>query len=120
MVVFAGANDLRSGSAPHPPRKRGPPSPEGEGKGCGADSPEMGMKQSASCRVVEDADPYVISLAEFARSAKKSSHFSGDMCGGKTPSGVVRMGLLHAAAALRRDGSVSAHPFFLSKSKPLL
>ena len=30
------------------------------------------------------------------------------------------MGLLHAAAALRRDGSVSAPPFFLSKSKPLL
>ena len=33
---------------------------------------------------------------------------------------VVRMGLLHAAAALRRDGSVSAPPFFLSKSKPML
>ena len=42
------------------------------------------------------------------------------MCGGKTPSGVVRTGLLHAAAALRRDGSVSAPPFFLSKSKHLL
>ena len=40
------------------------------------------------------------------------------MCVGKTPRGVVRMGLLHAAAALKRDGSVSAHPFFLSKSKP--
>ena len=35
----------------------------------------MGMKQSASCRVVEDADPYVISLAEFARSAKKVKSF---------------------------------------------
>ena len=42
------------------------------------------------------------------------------MCGEKTPSGVVRTGMLHAAAALRRDGSVSAPPFFLSKSKHLL
>ena len=33
---------------------------------------------------------------------------------------VVRMGLLHDAAALRRDGSVSAPPFFLTKSKQTL
>ena len=33
---------------------------------------------------------------------------------------IVRMGLLHAAAALRRDGSVSAPPFFLTKSKQML
>ena len=33
---------------------------------------------------------------------------------------VVRTGLLHAAAALKRDGFVSAPPFFLSKSKQLL
>ncbi len=33
---------------------------------------------------------------------------------------VVRMGLLHAAAALRRDGSVSASPFFLSPASPVL
>ena len=26
--------------------------------GCGADSPENGMMAYASCRVVEDADPY--------------------------------------------------------------
>ena len=33
---------------------------------------------------------------------------------------VVRMDLLHAAAALRRDGSVSASPFFLSPASPVL
>ena len=52
------------------------------------------------------------SLAEFAQGAKKSNPFFRRH--------VVRMGLLHAAAALRRDGSVSAPPFFLSKSKPML
>ena len=53
----------------------------------GADSPGNGSAVGAFCRVVGDADPY---------------H--------------VRTGLLHAAAALTRDGSVSAPPFFLSKS----
>ena len=48
-------------------------------------------------------------LAEFARSTNKFKLFFRRH--------VVRMGLLHAAAALRRDGSVSAPPFFLSKSK---
>ena len=59
-------------------------------------------------------------LAEFVHSTKKINRFSGDMCGGKTPSGIVRTGLLHSAAALKRGGSVSAPPFFLSKSKRLL
>ena len=56
------------------------------------------------------------SLAEFApRKARINSDcFSGDM------RGIVRTGLLHAAAALRRVGFVSAPPFFLSQSKHLL
>ena len=74
----------------------------------------------AALRVVEDADPYEIASQSSRESAKKSNRFSGDMCGGKTPSGVVRMGLLHSAAALARDGYVSVPPFFLSKSKQLL
>ena len=37
-----------------------------------------------------------------------------------SPRAVVKMGLLHDAAALRRDGFVSAPPFFLSKSKLML
>ena len=60
-------------------------------------------------------------LAEFARKRECILiRFFGDMCGEKSPLGVVRTGLLHAAAALKHDCSVFAPPFFLSKSKHLL
>ena len=89
-------------------------------------------------RVVEDADPYAGSaqqeaplihrasavplsprgkarngcLAEFVRSTNPIKMFFRRH--------IVRPGLLHDAAALRRGGSVSAPPFFLTKSKRLL
>ena len=67
---------------------------------------------SGGLRDVEDAVPYEGRRAAEVVGPYKAKPWGGDaIC--------VRRNSLHAAAALTRDGFVSAPSFFLSKSNPL-
>ena len=75
--------------------------------------------------LIEQKETALHSAVQFLSSCQKRSHRVRASEGAKKillffRRHVVRMGLLHDAAALRRDGSVSALPFFLTKSKQLL
>ena len=80
-------------------------------------------------RVVEDADPCETASQSLPVRANTLKFVFPATCAVEklprasvtlAPRADVRTGLLHAAAARKRDGSVSAPPFFLSKSKRLL